>query len=43
MAKSDAQSDMTIDHDQIRRWAEKRDGMPATVKGTGKKTDAGIA
>lgn len=24
----------TIDHDEIRRWAEARDGRPATVRGT---------
>ena len=36
----------TIDHDEIRQWAEKRGGVPATVKGTargkGKAADAGI-
>ena len=37
-----AQSDTTIDHDEIRSWAEERGGTPATVKGTGKKKDAGI-
>ena len=42
MTKSEARSDTTIDHDQIRRWAEKRGGMPATVKGTAKKTGPGI-
>jgi hypothetical protein len=24
----------TVDHDEIRRWADARDGRPATVKGT---------
>lgn len=24
----------TVDHDEIKRWAEARDGWPATVKGT---------
>jgi hypothetical protein len=42
MAQRESQSDTTIDHDEIRRWAEERDGAPATVKGTGKKNDAGI-
>ncbi len=32
----------TIDHDEIRRWAEERGGKPATVAGTGGKDDAGI-
>jgi hypothetical protein len=26
----------TIDHDEIREWAEERGGVPATVKGTGR-------
>lgn len=30
---SDAKT--TTDHDEIRRWAEERDGKPASVKGTG--------
>jgi hypothetical protein len=42
MAQSKSQSDTTVDHDHIRGWAEKRGGIPATVKGTGKKNDAGI-
>ena len=42
MAQRELQSDTTIDHDEIRRWAEERDGTPATVKGTGKKNDTGI-
>ncbi|MHB2167216.1 hypothetical protein [Alsobacter sp. R-9] len=32
----------TIDHDEIRRWAEERGGRPAAVRGTGGKDDAGI-
>jgi hypothetical protein len=36
----------TIDHDEIREWAEERGGVPATVKGTergkGKSEEAGI-
>ena len=32
--KSSHSSKVTIDHDEIRRWAEERGGKPATVKGT---------
>jgi len=33
----------TTDHDQIRHWAEARDGRPATVKGTAERgDDAGV-
>jgi hypothetical protein len=32
----------TTDHDEIRRWAEARDGKPATVKGTEKGEAAGL-
>lgn len=28
-------SQTTTDHDEIRRWAEERDGRPSRVKGTG--------
>ena len=31
-----SESRTTTDHDQIRRWAEQRNGHPASVKGTGK-------
>jgi len=31
-----------VDHDEIRRWAEARDGRPARVKGTGKGEDPGL-
>jgi hypothetical protein len=30
-----AESKTTTDHDTIRRWAEERDGTPASVRGTG--------
>jgi hypothetical protein len=30
-----AESKRTTDHDTIRRWAEERDGTPASVRGTG--------
>jgi hypothetical protein len=36
---SDAQ--VTTDHAAIRKWAEARDGRPASVKGTG-KGEAGV-
>jgi len=35
-------SQTTIDHDQIRRWAEERGAHPACVKGTGGKQDVGM-
>ncbi|ALI98524.1 hypothetical protein [Rufibacter tibetensis] len=35
-------SKTTTDHDTIRKWAEARDGKPATVKGTGKGEEAGL-
>ena len=36
------ESKTTIDHDEIRRWAEERDGKPASVRGTGGGDDPGI-
>jgi hypothetical protein len=40
---ADNESKTTTDHDEIRRWAEERDGRPATVKGTESgDDDAGI-
>jgi hypothetical protein len=33
---------VTVDHDEIRGWAEERGGRPAAVKGTGKSGEAGI-
>ena len=33
---------VTIAHDEIRRWVEERDGLPATVKPTGRPGEAGI-
>ena len=32
----------TTDHDAIRKWAEARNGRPASVKGTGDAEDAGL-
>jgi hypothetical protein len=37
-----SKSKTTTDHDEIRRWVEKHDGKPATVKGTGSKQEAGV-
>ena len=37
-----ASTQSTRDHDTIRRWAEERDGRPASVRGTGDGEDAGI-
>ncbi|HEX5431980.1 MAG TPA: hypothetical protein VFW83_08445 [Bryobacteraceae bacterium] len=36
-------SEVTIDHDEIRQWAEERGGHPACVKGTGRgRGDVGM-
>jgi hypothetical protein len=32
----------TTDHDVIRKWAEERGGVPASVEGTGSDDDAGL-
>ena len=32
--KSDHESHVTTDHDEITRWVEERNGQPAIVKGT---------
>lgn len=32
----------TTDHDVIRKWAEERDGVPSTVKGTAPPGDEGV-
>ena len=37
-----SKSQVTTDHDEIRRWAEERGGVPAHVKQTGKGKDPGI-
>lgn len=37
-----ASSNTTTDHDEIRKWAEARDGKPVSVKGTGDKDEAGV-
>lgn len=40
--KSASASRTTTDHDEIRRWVEKRGGAPVCVKGTGSRKDIGI-
>jgi hypothetical protein len=37
-----AETKITTDHEEIRRWAEARGGKPATVRGTGDKDEAGV-
>jgi hypothetical protein len=37
-----SQDTITTDHDDIRRWAEERDGKPASVRSTGGDADPGI-
>lgn len=36
------ESKTTTNHDEIRKWAEARDGRPVTVKGTGDKEEPGV-
>jgi hypothetical protein len=36
-----SQTNTTVDHDEIRRWAEEHGGRPARVRGTG-DGDAGV-
>ncbi|WP_134090496.1 hypothetical protein [Olivibacter sp. XZL3] len=35
-------SNQTNNHDEIKKWAQERGGVPAKVKGTGDEDDAGI-
>jgi hypothetical protein len=37
-----SQSKTTTDHNEIRKWAEARDGKPVTVRGTGDKDEPGV-
>ncbi|MGI9155615.1 MAG: hypothetical protein ACR2FG_03125, partial [Marmoricola sp.] len=37
-----SQTQATTDHDEIRRWVEKHDGSPASVKGTESADAAGV-
>lgn len=39
---SEGLSRTTIDHEEIRRWAEERGASPACVKGTGDRKDPGL-
>jgi hypothetical protein len=39
---SKAESKVTFDHDEIRRWAEERGAKPACVRGTGGNGDIGM-
>lgn len=41
-SSSSNSGNMTIDHDEIRQWAEERGGKPACVEGTGGKGDIGM-
>lgn len=36
------ESKRTSDHDEIKKWAEDRDGKPAVVKGTESKDGSGL-
>jgi hypothetical protein len=36
------QNKITIDHDEIRKWADERGGKPSSVKSTKGKVDVGI-
>jgi hypothetical protein len=42
MAANRTTAQITTDHDQIRKWAEARDGKPAAVKSTHRGDDPGI-
>ncbi|MCJ0743401.1 hypothetical protein [Pedobacter montanisoli] len=35
-------SEQTHDHEVIKKWAEKRQGVPAKIKDTGKKENEGV-
>ena len=39
---SKAESKVTFDHNEIRRWAEERNATPSCIRGTGGKGDAGM-
>jgi hypothetical protein len=39
---SKAESKVTFDHDEIRRWADERNAKPACVRGTGGHGDIGM-
>lgn len=39
---SDSDTRTTTDHDEIRRWAEEHDGVPATPRGTSDAEGPGV-
>jgi len=41
-ARSKSTANTTSDHEEIRKWAEERQGAPACVRGTGKRGDVGM-
>ena len=42
MATGTSESKVTTDHEEIRRWVEKRGGHPARVKGTERGESVGL-
>ena len=36
------ETNTTTNHEEIRRWAEEREGRPASVRGTGSGDDVGL-
>lgn len=40
--QTSATSHASTDHEEIRRWAEERGGVPACVRGTGSRGDTGM-
>jgi hypothetical protein len=42
MPEGSAESRVTTDHEEIRRWVEERGGRPARVKGTEDKRGSGV-
>jgi hypothetical protein len=42
MAQTTQTTKVTTDHETIRRWAEERDGVPATVRGTESDGEPGV-
>ncbi len=42
MATESSESQVTTDHDEIRRWVEERGGHPARVKDTESKNSSGL-
>jgi len=42
MATESSESQVTTDHDEIRRWVEERGGHPARVKDTESKNSPGL-